>query len=192
LSALGAHAAGDPAAGEKKFYTCYGCHGVVDYKHVYPEYSVPKLRHQDSAYLVAALREYRSGERPDATMHAQAVTLTDQDIDDIAAYLQGVEAAKPGATAHAQPPKQAAPCVACHGENGLGVDAPLDPKPPVLAGQHADYLEQALTAYRNGRRKNVVMGGMAQMLKSDEDVRIVADYFASQSSRLATATTDSK
>src|SRR5271170_8523763 len=91
---LGAHAAGDPVAGEKKFYTCYGCHGVVDYKHVYPEYSVPKLRHQDSAYLVTALREYRSGERPDATMHAQAVTLTDQDIDDIAAYLQGAEAAK--------------------------------------------------------------------------------------------------
>ena len=192
LSALGAHAAGDPVAGEKKFYTCYGCHGVVDYKHVYPEYSVPKLRHQDSAYLVTALREYRSGERPDATMHAQAVTLTDQDIDDIAAYLQGAEAAKPGAAAHGQAPKQAAPCVACHGENGLGVDAPLDPKPPVLAGQHADYLEQALTAYRNGRRKNVVMDGMAQMLKSDEDVRIVADYFASQSSRLETATTDSK
>jgi cytochrome c553 len=194
LSALGAHAAGDPVAGEKKFYTCYGCHGVVDYKHAYPEYSVPKLRHQDSAYLVAALREYRSGERPDATMHAQAVTLTDQDIDDIAAYLQGAEAAKPGAAAHGQAaaPKQAAPCVACHGENGLGVDAPLDPKPPVLAGQHADYLEQALTAYRNGRRKNAVMAGMAQMLKSDEDVRIVADYFASQSSRLATATTDSK
>ncbi|HMD28386.1 MAG TPA: c-type cytochrome [Steroidobacteraceae bacterium] len=192
LSALGAHAAGDPVAGEKKFYTCYGCHGVVDYKHVYPEYSVPKLRHQDSAYLVTALREYRSGERPDATMHAQAVTLTDQDIDDIAAYLQGAAAAKPGAAAHGQAPKQAAPCVACHGENGLGVDAPLDPKPPVLAGQHADYLEQALTAYRNGRRKNVVMGGMAQMLKSDEEVRIVADYFASQSSRLETATTDSK
>jgi cytochrome c553 len=192
LSALGAHAAGDPVAGEKKFYTCYGCHGVVDYKHVYPEYSVPKLRHQDSAYLVAALREYRGGERPDATMHAQAVTLTDQDIDDIAAYLQGAEAAKPDAAAHGQAPKQAAPCVACHGENGLGVDAPLNPKPPVLAGQHADYLEQALTAYRNGRRKNVVMSGMAQMLKSDEDVRIVADYFASQSSRLDTATTDSK
>jgi cytochrome c553 len=192
LGALGAHAAGDPVAGEKKFYTCYGCHGVVDYKHVYPEYSVPKLRHQDSAYLAAALREYRSGERPDATMHAQAVTLSDQDIDDIAAYLQGAEAAKPGAAAHGQAPKQAAPCVACHGESGLGVDAPLDPKPPVLAGQHADYLEQALTAYRNGRRKNVVMGGMAQMLKSDEDVRIVADYFAGQSSRLETATTDSK
>ncbi len=71
LSALGAHAAGDPVAGEKKFYTCYGCHGVVDYKHAYPEYSVPKLRHQDSAYLIAALREYRSGERP-GCHHARA------------------------------------------------------------------------------------------------------------------------
>ncbi len=66
------------------------------------------------------------------------------------------------------------------------------PNPRCSPGQHADYLEQALTAYRNGRRKNVVMGGMAQMLKSDEDVRIVADYFASQSSRLETATTESK
>jgi len=197
LSALGAHAAGDPAAGdpiagEKKFYTCYGCHGVVDYKNAYPEYSVPQLRHQNSAYLIVALQEYRSGERPHATMHAQAVTLTDQDIADIAAYLQGAEPAKPSAAVHGQAPKQVAACVACHGENGLGVDAPLVPKPPVLAGQHVDYLEQALTAYRNGRRKNVVMGGMAQMLSGAEDVKIAAAYFAGQSSPLDTATTDSK
>jgi cytochrome c553 len=197
LSALGAHAAGDPAAGdpvagEKKFYTCYGCHGVVDYKNAYPEYSVPKLRHQDSAYLIVALQEYRSGERPHATMHAQAVTLTDQDILDIAAYLQGAEPPKPSAAVHGQAPKQVAACVACHGENGLGVDAPLVPKPPVLAGQHVDYLEQALTAYRNGRRKNVVMAGMAQMLSGAEDVKIAAAYFAGQTSPLDTATTDSK
>jgi len=192
FSALAAHAAGDPAAGEKKFYTCYGCHGVVDYKNAYPEYSVPKLRHQNFAYLVAALQEYRSGERPHATMHAQAATLTDRDIADIAAYLQGATAAKPGAAANGQLPKQAAACVACHGDNGLGVDAPLDPKPPVLAGQHGDYLEQALIAYRNGRRKNVVMDGMARLLGSDEDVKIVAAYFAGQTSPLGTATTDSK
>jgi cytochrome c553 len=68
----------------------------------------------------------------------------------------------------------------------------MDPKPPVLAGQHVDYLEQALTAYRNGRRKNVVMGGMAQLLASEEDIKVVAAYFASQPSPLDTATTDSK
>ena len=63
----------------------------------------------------------------------------------------------------------------------------LTPKPPLLAGQHVDYLEQALTAYRNGRRKNVVMDGMAQLLTSDEDVRIAAAYFGNQPSPLTTA-----
>jgi cytochrome c553 len=189
---LAAHAADDPALGEKKFYTCYGCHGIENYRNAYPDYSVPKLRHQHASYLVAALQEYRSGERPHATMHAQAASLSDQDMEDIAAYLQGPEPVKPSAAVTGKAPKQVAACAACHGENGLGVEAPLTPKPPVLAGQHVDYLEQALTAYRNGRRKNVVMNGMAQLLTSDEDVKIAAAYFAAQPSPLATATTDSK
>jgi cytochrome c553 len=189
---LGAHAAGDPSQGEKKFYTCYGCHGIDNYRNAYPDYSVPKLRHQQASYIVAALQEYRSGERPHATMHAQASSLSDQDIEDIAAYLQGTEAVKPTSAATGKVPAQVTACVACHGETGLGVEAPLTPKPAVLAGQHVDYLEQALTAYRNGRRKNVVMDGMAQLLKTDEDVKIAAAYFASQPSTLATATTDSK
>jgi cytochrome c553 len=189
---IGAHAAGNPADGEKKFYTCYGCHGINNYRNAYPDYSVPKLRHQHASYIVAALQEYRSGERPHATMHAQAASLSDQDIEDIAAYLQGPEPTKPSAAVNGKAPKQVAACVACHGENGLGVDAPLNPKPAVLAGQHVDYLEQALVAYRNGRRKNVVMDGMAQLLTSDEDVKIAAEYFADQASPLATASTDSK
>ena len=182
----GAHAAGDPILGQKKFYTCFGCHGIESYRNAYPDYSVPKLRHQTATYIVAALQEYRSGERPHATMHAQAASLTDQDIEDIAAYLQGAAPVKPGA-AGGKVPKQVAACVACHGDNGLGVEAPLTPTPAVLAGQHVDYLEQALHAYRNGRRKNVVMAGMAQMLTSDEDVKIAAAYFAGQSSPLVTA-----
>jgi cytochrome c553 len=189
---FGAHAAGNPADGEKKFYTCYGCHGVINYRNAYPDYSVPKLRHQHASYIVAALQEYRSGERPHATMHAQAASLSDQDIEDIAAYLQGPEPTKPTTAVSGKVPKQVTACVACHGENGLGVEAPLTPKPAVLAGQHVDYLEQALTAYRNGRRKNVVMDGMAQLLTSDEDVKIAAEYFANQASPLVTATTDSK
>jgi cytochrome c553 len=190
---LGAHAAGDPALGEKKFYTCYGCHGLENYRNAYPDYTVPRLRHQHAAYIVAALQEYRSGERPHATMHAQAASLSDQDMEDIAAYLEGAAApAKPGTAGNGKVPKQVTACVACHGENGLGVEAPLTPKPALLAGQHVDYLEQALAAYRNGRRKNVVMGGMAQLLTSDEDVKIAAAYFANQPSPLTTATTGSK
>jgi cytochrome c553 len=181
----------NPERGQKLFYTCYGCHGVENYKNAYPDYSVPKLRHQQSAYIIAALEEYRSGQRPHPTMHAQVSSLSDQDIKDIAAYLEG-DPVKPSTGDKGSVPKQAAPCAACHGENGTGVAAPLIPKPPVLAGQHADYLEQALTAYHNGRRKNVVMNGMAQLLTTEEDIQIVAEYFASQPSPLETATTESK
>lgn len=188
----GADAAGDAAAGEKKFYTCYGCHGLPNYRNAYPDYSVPMLRHQNAAYVTAALQEYRSGERPHPTMHAQAISLSDQDIADIAAYLQGGEPAKAHKKIIGKVPAQVAACAACHGENGTGVDAPLTPQPPILAGQHADYLEQALSTYRNGRRKNVVMDSMAQLLKSDDDIKIVAAYFASQESPLITATTGSK
>ncbi len=191
-SARAAEVTPDPAAGEKKFYTCYGCHGVEDYRNAYPDYSVPKLRHQHAAYIIAALHEYRSGERPHPTMHAQASSLSDQDIADIAAYLQGPEPVKPTTEVSGSAPKQAAPCTACHGVNGTGVAAPLDPKPPVLAGQHADYLAEALRSYHNKRRKNVVMDSMAQLLATDEDIKVVAEYFASQHSALETATPESK
>jgi cytochrome c553 len=191
LLSLSAHAAGDPAKGEMKFYTCYGCHGIANYRNAYPDYNVPKLRHQKAEYLIVALHEYRDGTRPHATMHAQASSLSDQDIEDIAAYLQGSPPAKAApAAAPPKAPKQVAACVACHGENGLGVE--MNPSPPTLAGQHVDYLEQALTSYRNGRRKNVVMDSMAALLTSDEDIKIVADYFAGQPSSLSTATTESK
>jgi cytochrome c553 len=176
-----AHAAGDPVAGQKKFYTCYGCHGVETYKNAYPDYSVPELRHQTAAYIISALHEYKSGDRPHPTMHAQASSLSDQDIEDIAAYLQGPEPVTPPAPS-GTPPPQATACVA----------APLDPKPPILAGQHQDYLVEALKSYRNKRRKNVVMNGMAQLLTTEHDLDVVADYFAHQPSPLETATTDSK
>jgi cytochrome c553 len=186
-----AHAAGDPVQGQKKFYTCYGCHGVETYKNAYPDYSVPELRHQNAAYIIAALHEYKSGERPHPTMHAQASSLSDQDMEDIAAYLQGPEPVTPPAPT-GTPPQQATACAACHGVNGLGVAAPIDPKPPILAGQHADYLIYALKAYHNQRRKNVIMGGMAQLLATEHDMEVVADYFSHQPSPLETATTDSK
>jgi cytochrome c553 len=190
--AAGEPGSGDPAAGEKKFYTCYGCHGLDNYRNAYPDYSVPKLRHQTAAYLIAALQEYRSGERPHPTMHAQAASLSDQDIADIAAYLQGGEPMKANAAVAGKTPAQVTACVACHGDNGTGTDQPITPTPPVLAGQHEDYLEQALSAYKNGRRKNPVMSSMAQMLKTEDDIKTAAEFFSTQSSNLHTATVDSK
>jgi cytochrome c553 len=190
MAAPGAQAAGEPvgdsARGAKKIYTCYGCHGIENYRNAYPNYSVPKLKGQHAAYLVYALGEYQTGDRPHATMHAQSASLNAQDIADIAAFLQGSEPIKPNTESIGTAPAQVATCAACHGANGLGVDAPLEPKPPVIAGQHADYLEQVLQSYRNGRRKNLVMDGMAQSL-TDEDIKALAAYFSKQASPLATA-----
>jgi cytochrome c553 len=87
LAAPAALAAGNPDAGRQKANTCMGCHGIPGYTNAYPTYRVPMLGGQSPEYLGTALRAYKSGERPHKTMHAQAVTLSEQDIDDLAAYL---------------------------------------------------------------------------------------------------------
>ena len=84
-------AAGDAARGEVRGETCLGCHGVASYTNVYPTYKVPKLGGQHPEYLAAALKAYRSGERSHGTMRAQTANLSDQDIDDIAAYLASLK-----------------------------------------------------------------------------------------------------
>ena len=87
MCAAPAHADGNAEAGRHKFYTCVGCHGIPNYNNVYPTYRVPKLGGQNADYIANALKEYKSGERSHPTMHAQATTLSDQDIADIAAFL---------------------------------------------------------------------------------------------------------
>ena len=82
----GAHA-GDPEAGKIKAYTCTGCHGIPGYNNVYPTYKVPKIGGQNYEYLASALKAYRDGERHHSTMELQASSLSDQDIEDIAAYF---------------------------------------------------------------------------------------------------------
>ena len=88
--ALPAVAAGDAVAGSKKNFQCQGCHGVVDWKTAFPElYSVPKLGGQKAAYIVSALKSYKKGDRDHPTMRAIAADLSDQDMEDIAAYYAG-------------------------------------------------------------------------------------------------------
>ena len=83
-------AAGDAAAGAKKVYQCQGCHGIPGWKTAFPEvYHVPKLGGQNAAYIIAALKEYKTGDRDFATMRAIASGLSDQDMQDIAAYYSG-------------------------------------------------------------------------------------------------------
>ncbi|MGH8399195.1 MAG: c-type cytochrome [Gammaproteobacteria bacterium] len=87
---VAARAAGDIAKGKVESQTCLGCHGITDYTNVYPTYRVPKLAGQDAAYIVHALEEYKSGARSHLTMHAQASSLNQQEMEDIAAYFQSL------------------------------------------------------------------------------------------------------
>jgi cytochrome c553 len=72
------------------------------------------------------------------------------------------------------------PCAACHGAD---FNPPISPDRPRLAGQHADYLAQALTDYKSGARKNAVMGAQVTAL-SPQDILDLAAYFDSLSGKL--------
>ncbi len=71
-------------------------------------------------------------------------------------------------------------CQACHGADGNGVG---DPQYPTLAGQYADYLSHAMTAYKTGERTNVIMQGFMQTL-NEQDIDDLAAFYAKQASRL--------
>ncbi len=80
-------AAGDSQAGRIKAESCLGCHGIEGYRNAYPSYRVPKVGGQNEAYLIAALKAYRNGDRTHPTMQAQGASLSDEDIADLAAYF---------------------------------------------------------------------------------------------------------
>ena len=167
-------AEGNAEAGAELGYTCLGCHGIEGYRNAYPSYRVPKLGGQKAGYLIIALKGYRSGERSHPTMQAQATSMSDQDIEDVAAYLAslgGDTVASAGTKASSF--GAAAACAACHGQDGISVNAEW----PTLAGQYESYLEHSLNQYRNGARKNAVMAAQAAII-AEEDIALLARYFA--------------
>ena len=185
---------GDVEAGKYAFSTCSGCHAIPGYTNVYPTFHVPRLGGQDAAYVVAALKAYKSHERDHATMQANAANLSEQDMINIGAYLASIE---PGdelgpISGDIEAGKQkTAACAVCHGEDGNGAENAPPPKPARLAGQFQDYLIYALQSYRLGAtsggqkgRNNATMSGMAAAL-SDEDIVNIAAYYASQTPALA-------
>ena len=67
-------------------------------------------------------------------------------------------------------------CAACHGENGVAINADA----PNLAGQKAVYLRAALHQYRDGHRDNPIMRAMAGPL-SDADIDQLSQWYSAQS-----------
>ena len=171
-------AAGDADAGKKKFYTCEGCHSVPGYTNTYPTYHVPRIGGQHADYVVAALNAYREQERKHASMKGNVDNLSEQDMEDIAAYVskfRGMNSTLP-ITGNPQVGKgKAVSCASCHGEDGNSENSMF----PRLAGQYESYLVRALSEYKSGARSNPMMMGFASTL-SEEDIKDVAAYYASQ------------
>jgi cytochrome c553 len=176
--------AGDVAAGKTKAATCAACHGS-DGNSLVPMY--PSLAGQSANYIAKQLAEFKSGERENMVMAGMAAALSQEDMNDLAAFF-AVQTAKPGtgetdAEGHklyfgGNADKGIAACIACHGVNGKGMKQAGFPS---LAGQSKDYLKSQLASFRNGTRHNDSNGMMRNIAikLSDADIDAVAQYISS-------------
>jgi cytochrome c553 len=183
LASAPVQAAGSVEAGQTKAVVCAACHGI-DGNSLNPEW--PSLAGQNEAYLVKTLQAFKKGERSNVLMSAQAMTLGDQDVQDLAAYF----ASKTGQRKTADPKVVAdgerlyrggnkdtgvSACIACHAPDGAG-NGPAGY--PAIAGQHASYVAAQLKAYRGGQRTsdpNQMMRTTTARL-TDAEIDAVASY----------------
>lgn len=80
-------AAGDAAAGKAKAATCSACHGTAG---ISPQDLWPNLAGQKAGYLIKQIKAFRDNQRQDPMMAPMVATLTDQDIENLAAYYSGL------------------------------------------------------------------------------------------------------
>ena len=178
--------AADPAPGEAKTALCVACHGPAG-NSVNPEW--PKLAGQHAGYTAKQIREFKAGvTRSNALMAPMIAALSDQDIEDIAAYYadQSSTGGFASEELHALGERiyrggnmeSGVPaCIACHGPKGAG-NAPAGF--PRLAGQHATYTAKQIEDWRAGSRTNDPSGMMADAVRylTPGEVTAVSEYIA--------------
>lgn len=177
---------GTASEGQSKTEVCVACHGESGHS-VVPNW--PKLAGQHRAYLVKQMKDFKQGEtgpRHDPSMLGMVINLTDQDIADIAAYYEEQTATIGKAKADqvalgekiyrgGNPSTGVPACQACHGPSGLG-NAPANY--PRLSGQHADYIDLQLQAFKEGRRRNDPSGMMGEIARrmTEAEIKAVSSY----------------
>lgn len=178
--------AADIERGGQLAQTCLGCHGAPGLRNPGPVFEIPMVGGQHAEYIEAALKAYKNEERPHGTMRAQAASLSDADISDIAAFFAAMNGnSRPSlesASIIAKGKKlvEDNKCYTCHGQTGDGPDASF----PKLAGQYKSYLINALKEYRSGERSNLIMAGQSKGL-TIRDIEALSAYFASQEGGLS-------
>ena len=188
-------AVGDAEAGQAKSATCMGCHGLAGNSTI-P--NCPKLAGQGEAYIVKQLQYFKSGERKNAMMAGVALSLSDQDMEDIAAYYSIQTISENSAKGSEEMIElgrkiyvggkmdtQTTACIACHGPKGKGIPTAGF---PAVSAQHADYTASQLKAFRQyainkqtdsdgAERVNEMMNNVAMGL-TNEEIDALSQYIA--------------
>jgi cytochrome c553 len=180
----------DPAKGQQVVgQVCAACHAADGNSTISAN---PKLAGQHADYLYKQLVDYsvqpgaKQPARESGVMAGFAATLSDEDKRNVAAYFSS-QKLKPGAARNKEtlelgqriyragiPEKGVPACSGCHSPNGAGIPSQY----PRLAGQHADYTEAQLKAFRDSvRRNNDTMAQVASRFL-DSEIKAVADYIA--------------
>jgi cytochrome c553 len=174
------YSAGDATRG---VVACITCHGPKGQSAVG---TWPKLSAQHAAYTAKQLRNYKDGTRANAVMMGMSAALTEQDMNNIAAFLVkqepslGVAQSKDtialgqsiyrgGIAAKGVPA-----CAGCHSPTGVGIPSQY----PRLGGQWAEYSNAQLLAFREGTRKNSSQMTTIASKLSDQEMKAVSDYIA--------------
>ncbi|MFO1430713.1 MAG: c-type cytochrome [Candidatus Competibacteraceae bacterium] len=183
LGSTAAMAAGDATAGQQKAAACGACHGA-DGNSANGEW--PKLAGQNSVYLVKQLQDFKAGRRANPIMSGMAAPLSDQDMEDLAAYFSAQQPAPGKADPELVEKGKViylsgnlnsglAACTSCHGANGKGNPAAGF---PAVSDQHAQYTETQLKAFRTMQRGNdpgQMMRNIAAKM-SDDEIKAVASF----------------
>ena len=178
-------AQGDPDAGQAKSALCATCHGPDGNSELAIN---PKIAGQNARYSIKQLRDYKSGARPGPIMAAMVINLSDEDIEDLAAYYAAQTPTLLGADPElvelaeslyrsGNNELQVTACSACHSPTGTG-NAPAGF--PALGGQHPEYTLQQLKDFRAGTRANDQDGMMRLVTErlTDPELEALASYLA--------------
>ena len=173
----------DLAKGQALAATCQACHTADGSRGISAN---PILQGQHPEYLVKQLTEFKSGKRKNAIMMGFASTLSDEDMRHVAAFYaskktvpgfartketlaQGEQIYRGGITG-----KQVPACAGCHAPNGAGNPSQY----PAMRGQHAEYTEAQLLAFRSGLRGNNAQMTTIASKMNDAEIKAVSDYIA--------------
>lgn len=188
-----AFAKGSIEAGKAKSTTCLACHGP-DGNSIAELY--PKIAGQHENYLLKTLLAYQALGKPNSEeathksanaqiMYSQISALTQQDLEDLAAYYSSQKTSKGETNPQfyelgkklylgGDVERGIPACAACHSPTGNGNNPANFPR---LAGQQSEYIKAQLIAFKNDERINEMMQILAKKL-NEQDIAAVSSYAA--------------